>query len=817
MTPPGPQQFRPRHSRPAVPLAVALTAGILCHSFVVVSQGRLLISIAVGVTLAAIFLRVRLLGSLSLLATLFLVGVGFARREHYQFASDDIAQFVTDEPRLAEVELHLVDEPRLSAGPLSDPRPLPPKQNFLADVTAVRTWAGWVPATGRLPVNVNSPDPSLAAGQTIRALGALERPRPAANPGEFDWAAYYRDQRILATLTVNRIGNIHVVADPGPGPLTWLRLKARHLFAAGFTDDHATEYGLLRALVLGDRDPQLRDVQEEFQSVGVGYQLNVSGLHIAVLAGLVALACRVAGLRPRPRFVVTAGFVLLYGAVSLPSHSGFRSVMLTIALGIAFLCNRSAVRGQAIALVVVAMLLVHPMDVFSAGFQLSFAVVIAFAVVIPRFRQWSLDRRDIAAPPVPPTIAGRFFALVGRAAVYSVVAWVVTLPLVAYDFGLLTPWSPVVGLVLMPVIFLALTGGVLKIVFTLLWPSMAGVWATAAGRPMTAIQSLVHQSTRLPGSPVVAGTPPVWLIVGYYGLLVVPFVRVPKAFRKARWLSPVAGVLLICLLPRSPVAVTSTGLKLTLISLGAGQCAIVETPDGHADVFDAGSSTVPDVARKIIGPFLAAENVRRVDDIFLSHGDYDHISAAADLAAGYGARDVLTSFHFRKNSAGNEPDSELLDTLDRLDLPPHQIATGDRIDLGGGAVVTVLWPPQTGDLNSNNAGLVLQLTYAGRSILMPADIQDPAFAGLLLSPAALKSDVLIAPHHGSSESLTPAFLAAVHPGTIVSSNAARLTNKQKRFDGMVGSTPLLRTSKVGAITVTISPDGKITVGTFIHE
>ena len=158
-----------------------------------------------------------------------------------------------------------------------------------------------------------------------------------------------------------------------------------------------------------------------------------------------------------------------------------------------------------------------------------------------------------------------------------------------------------------------------------------------------------------------------------------------------------------------------------------------------------------------------------------------------------------------------------MDKLNTLNLPPHEIKQGDHIDFGNGCALDVLWPPPQGALNSNNAGLVLRLTYAGKSILFPADIQDPAFAGLLQNATSLKSDVLIAPHHGSSENLTLLFLKAVDPSMILSSNATRLTNKQKRFDIMAGSTPLYRTSNNGAITITITPDGKISVTTFLKK
>jgi competence protein ComEC len=302
-------------------------------------------------------------------------------------------------------------------------------------------------------------------------------------------------------------------------------------------------------------------------------------------------------------------------------------------------------------------------------------------------------------------------------------------------------------------------------------------------------------------------------------LLLVPLLpRIPGFTGRRRWIlrcAPVAGVFAIIFLPMFPSRGSADELHITLLSLGAGQCAVIEPPTGDPILFDAGSSSVSDLVSKIVGPFLRTEGRRHVDEVFLSHGDYDHISAAGEIAGTYGVHEFFISPHFRRNAEGNLPDQQLLETLDKLNLTPRIIQTGNHFDLPNDTHVDVLWPPADGEWNSNNAGLVLRLTYAGRTILFPADIQDPAFLGLLKHPEQLKADILIAPHHGSSEILTPQFLHAVAPQIILSSNAWTLTNKQKRFDIMAGSIPLYRTSVCGAIMITISKDGKISQSTFL--
>jgi competence protein ComEC len=824
----GPQNtsLGPLTRRPTVSFVILFALGVLFHEQVPIRPWFNITIATFLAAFAAVFYNRKIICTFFLAVAIVLCGITFAQREHFQFASSDIAQFATDEPHMCELELYLPDEPQLLAGPVAQ-RELPPKQVAIAEVRRIKTWAGWISAAGRLPVQIDQPNPALDAGQTVHALGMLQRPRAAMNPGEFDFAAYYRQQRILTTFTVTRSNNCKIVSGSSMPAVTWLREKARHLLAIGFTQSHGIDHALLKALLLGDRDPQLRDVQEEFVQTGVAYQISVSGMHIAILAGAVFLLCRWMRLRPRWSLAITLSFVLLYAAVSLPSHSGVRSVILCIAAAAAMCSGRPVDRAQMLAIGALVMLLWHPLDLFSVGFHLSFAVVIVFVILLPKLRDWDRQHQDLDAD-VSRTRATPVRAVLHwtkswglRALQYSLLAWVATLPLVAFHFGQLSPWAIVGGIVLLPVVIACLFAGALKILLTLCWPLGAGAWATAAGWPVEGLQFCAHVLTKLPGGMLPLAAPPMWLIVVYYILLLATVL--PEGLITGRWrwllrLAPllgIAAVLALPMLPRQAIAASNAGnLRITLLSLGAGQCAIVEPPGGHAFVFDAGSTTVPDLVNKIVEPFLRTEDQHSIDEVFLSHGDFDHISAAGQMAAMYDVHAVMTSYHFRRNAAGNIPDQMLLEELEKLNLPPHQIAMGDHFDLGSGAAVDCLWPPRTGELNSNNAGLVMRLTFAGRSVLFPADIQDPAFIGLLQHPAALKSDVLVAPHHGSSEDLTPAFLAAVAPQWIISSNASRLTNKQKRFNTMIGKIPLYRTSSCGAITVTITRQGAISIATF---
>jgi competence protein ComEC len=806
--------------RPAVAVALLLMLGILLHDRLPMQPHRFLVAATVLFLIAG-FVRRKIIAICCLSGLIIILGICVAQREHYQFQSNDIGAFATDEPHLTELQVRLIDDPQINTGPPGSQRLLPPKQTVRAEVQQIKTWTGWIAATGELPIEIEQIQPSLQAGQTVRMLGMLQRPRAAMNPGEFDWAKYYRQQRILAVFTVSRSGNIRIMSNGRFSCINWLRNKTRHALADGFTTQSSTQYALLDALVLGNRDPELRDIQDEFKQIGMGYQLNVSGMHIGLLAWSVFWCCRYMRLMPRNTLMITTAFVVLYATVSLPSHSGTRVAIVSIIVAVATYSSRSTDPKQLLALAIIAMLLWHPMDFYSLGFGLSFAVAIAFVLYLPKIQRWRqlrLNPDDVAKPETKgPSTLQKIRSRIWFALEAGTLAWLATLPLAAYFFGQTSPSAILGNLPMLPLVLLSLFSGVLKIFASLLWPRWSGIWAAIALRPVEWMQWFVHLQATIPAHSITLSAPPSWLIIVYYLLLVVPLFSF-----KWGWilrLVPLIGVFaLICWPLFHQTSSTNPGeLKLTLLSLGAGQCAVVEIPGESPVIFDAGSTTVSDVAQKIVEPFLRAEGDTQINEIFLSHGDFDHISAAGELTAGYNVHQVYTSYHFIKNSAGNIPDQVLLDELEKLNRTPKEIAIGDHFDLGNGAAVDVLWPPKAGDLNSNNAGLVLRLSYAGRSILFPADIQDPAFTGVLKNAEALASDVLIAPHHGSSEELTPAFLAAVHPQIILSSNFGRLTSKQRRFETMTDHVPLYRTPECGAITVTISKEGQISVSTYVKN
>lgn len=822
--------------RPALSAAAFLILGIVAHEWIAFPALYFFTVILLLITLALATRKNAIVSCTALATATMLLGALGARLQSLHFAPNEIAHFTSAERRLAHLELRILDPPRTVArvGPLrrgtNDTSANPVHQMTHAEALRVLTTGGWRPASGAMLLHIDNPQlrapTPLAIGQRITAFGMLQQPNPAMNPGEFDWADYYRDQRILTSLHVAHAENIEVLDDPGPSPLDRLRLAARELLGRGFSPHSSLDHALLRALVLGDKDPELRDIQDDFVRTGTSHHLAISGAHIVILGMFVFGVCRVLLLSPRLSVWIGLACVLLYGVVALPSPPVIRSVLLCLVFGFGLLTGRSRDGVQFLAVSIFAMLVYQPLDLYNAGFQLSFGTVLGLMTLtnpaIAFLRSFEDPDVKIARSFRPPTgwTATWLHARNGmiNVVVAGIVAWAVSAPLIAVLFRQLNPWAIPGSLILAPVVALALMAGLLKILLTLVMPFLAESFATIAAVPVAGMRHIVDWLAGIPGSelPILM---PVALAVALYLLLFLPLFLRGTRFRWCVRCSPAAALAVIFALPLlaawSPRTPSETDLRVTLLSVGAGQCAAVHLPSGKVILIDAGSSTIADLHGRVIERYLRHLGRRRVDSLFISHANYDHYSAVPALLTDAAVRDIYLTPHFARHARDSAPARSLLQAAQSNRTHLHHLSAGQSIPLDDETNLHVLWPPREHfALNPNDSSLVLRLECRGRSILFTGDIQESAQRLLLAQPDPLRADILIAPHHGSTEATTAAFLQAVNPLYIVSSNDHTLSQKQRKLESLCAPRPLLRTHVHGAITITIDPAGKLSVRTF---
>lgn len=819
---------------PALPVALAMIGGVaagrsLHFELAWLPESPWLFVAGAIACLAVAFRRLdrEWLSSLLLLASIVLGAVAATQLAAFRYPADHVTHYVADGARLAQLRLYLPNEPRLRSLNTGERFARPPRQATLATVMEILTTTGWRRASGDVLVQIAQPHPTLAAGQTVEAIGMLERPGIAMNPGQFDWQRYYRERGILNSFQVRRADHLTILSSEAAPLLTRWREEVRALLASGFSPERKLDHALLAALVLGDYDPELRDVKEQFRKTGTSHHLAISGMHVALVGGLIFLLARLIGFGPRACWLAALVIVTFYGCVAVPSPPVLRAVILFAVAAVAFLSARFTSPLQMLMLTVVIMLAIHPLDLFNAGFQLSFGTVLGLVLLSDRLAaRWRGDDQPIFLPDEIARMSLRQRAArwadnaTVRMVCAGVIAWMVSMPLVAAHFTQLNPWQVPASIALGPIVTVSLFAGVAKIAFTWLLPSSAGFFANIAAGSTALMRWLVAQLARLPLSDVPLAAPPAWLVALCWIALALVIVRWRFASVRLASFALLAfafGWMLI-----APYwlgggnALAAGQMRVTLMSVGAGQCALVEPSGERAVMIDCGSDSLTDLTNNVVAPVLRERGRTSVDTIFVSHADTDHYGGVAEIAGSYGTREVVVADSFGVRAGTNSAGSRAMAALTAIDLPPRVARPGDRVPLGKDSAIEILWPPPGAALEDNDESMVVRLWKGDRSILFAGDIQTAGMKGLLASGIDLHSDVLVAPHHGSSEDVTPTFVAAVAPRWVVASDDRTPSGKQKRFDAMMATQhrPLFRTHDYGAITLVIDAGGAMRIEGF---
>jgi competence protein ComEC len=282
------------------------------------------------------------------------------------------------------------------------------------------------------------------------------------------------------------------------------------------------------------------------------------------------------------------------------------------------------------------------------------------------------------------------------------------------------------------------------------------------------------------------------------GLLGGAVLLLPMPWR-LRWLG--LPLLLPLLSPAVPQPAPG-GFEFVAADIGQGTAALVRTRS-HLLVYDTGPQTSPeaDAGQRVLLPLLRARGETAVDLLVLSHRDTDHVGGAASLLAG--AR-VLAS------TSSLADDHPL-----RASLPQHRRCDAGQRWVWDGVQFEVLHPlPQDHAVQtkSNALSCVLMISAAdGRRLLLTGDIEAAQEAALVARiGTALRSEVLLVPHHGSRTSSTPAFIDAVAPRVAVVQAAYRSRFGHPAPDVVARYTgrgiTVLRSDRCGAWTWPASPE-----------
>ena len=786
-------------NHPFVPVVACYALGLLLARAISLPP-TVLFATAAGVILGALIWPVARYGLLLVLVVL--AGLCHLTCRLSVMAPHDLRHLMADRTELATIRGRLRETPTWR---LQDRRGVE-TTHTLATLEVVQLRRGRTTQSASGCVLVRTPGrlgEEFFAGRLVEVEGILSRPKGPAADGLFDYRQYLQWLGIYYQLTAARAGDWRLVPDPGsPSQPPWsdgFTQWAQRTMSRGLpVEDESLR--LLWAMALGWKTALTPEVSLPFMQTGTMHIFAISGLHIALICSILVSVLRVVRLPRGACGLVVIPLIWFYTGATGWQASAIRSTIMMTVIIAGWALRRPGDLVNSLASAGFVILVWDPTQLFQAGFQLSFFVVLSIALLLPPFERWR-QRLLQTDPLLPEDLRPAWRRRLDPALHYlttalatSLAAWIGSLPLIAYYFHLATPVSLLANLVIVPLSSLALMCNLGSLVCGPVCEGLSVLFNHSGWFWMELMVRLSHWLADLPGAYFYVRSPTALEFLLFYGVIFGWLSGWLTRPARRWWTITVLGGLSVAWLIQFWQAAGTT--RLTVLAVGGGDALFLNAPGwSQPSLIDAGSESA---AQFIVSPFVQAQGVSRLAQLVLTHGDARHIGGASNVIQEFKPQAVTVSpAPFRSavyRRLVKAPESQPLSAR-------PVVRRGDR------AGPWMVLHPSAGDRFSlaDDSALVLRGEWSAVRVLLLSDLGRLGQRALIEREADLRAEIVVSGLPAKGEPLSDELLDQIRPQLIILSTGDYPVSEQ-------GNAQLLdRLRRAGALVVDTCRDGSVTL------
>lgn len=627
-------------------------------------------------------------------------------------------------------------------------------------------------------------------GQYIVINGVLEKPMPATNPGGYDARRYWRSQGIFYQIRANKL--IEIVRE-SEGIIHKINQWQEKLLAVLAEKLNAEHYQLMQGLLFGEKGALDEDLYSDGQKLGIAHVFAVSGLHVGFIAG--GLMGILALLRLERSFWAVGMMILFLSVYCLMTDmtaSALRAAVMTVMglLAVRWLRYRDIYTIMAFAALVI--LLYNPFLITAVGFQLSFGSTLGLVYCYPILA----EKLSFVKPKALRNVLA-----------VSLAAQLGSMPLIAYHFYMISLFSPLVNVLVVPVIGILVPLVLLALTMALILPVFGEILFLPAEMLIYLLLKGIDGFTALWGTGHFYLGRPHWLgILLYLALLIIWRNQWLKGWSKGvRYSFSLMALAAIFFFWRPPEIISP---QITYLDVGQGSSAVAELKDNRCFVFDGGLKS------DVTAGYLRYRGINRIDAVVLSHNDEDHSTGIRHLLRDF----QVDYFILNQNTVDDEIIVELLDLARKRKIKVLFPQKATTLKSGVDATLTLLPVGEFTKDDTNSRQLVAVFTVDDQNIIFPGDLSAKHLENLVKNLPSI--DIWTVPHHGSKNSHSEYFYQKLKPKAAIIS--AGRNNRYGHPHQIVLDTlakekiPYWRTDLCGAITIRLEGE-KLIVETYLSE
>lgn len=599
---------------------------------------------------------------------------------------------------------------------------------------------------------------SLRYGDVIKVYGTPQLPPLPSNPGEFN---YRRHLNLNGQYLIFKLDRGTKVIKIFSGKGNWIQNNIFEPTRENIRETINTYLNkqasaIVNALILGERGNLEDGLLSDFQKTGVVHVLAISGLHvgfIALLLHFILMILRV------PKTIIMALIVLFL--VFFVALVNFKAPVVRASLMITFYyVSKVLMRPQnplnTTALAAIVILLFHPAQLFLPGFQYSFAAVFGLIIGNSCFKNLMafINKKRLWFSYINKYLRKPFIA--------SLSAILATVPLTLYYFGCLQIGALVANIFVIPAIGVIVFLSILFLTFSLSSLLPAAGTAVVIENLINGMIAVISAFSDLPFIQINTGQPALWQLM-FVGLGI-------GLIFNYKWKKARTGLLILIslfLIIHFLGMRSESDLKITFLSVGQGDAALIYFPGGKVALVDAGNNGFGfDAGERYVDPVLKNYGTNHINYLIGSHPHSDHIGGFEYIIDNYSVdtlviADVEVESHlFRR----------ILNKAQLKNVYIKRIHRGDMLNADKNVRMYILHPSdffEKVNINSgqsiNNSSIVIKMVHGKNSLLLMGDSEEEAEKDLLRYQDFLQSNILKVGHHGSKTSSYESFIDQVKP------------------------------------------------------
>jgi len=618
--------------------------------------------------------------------------------------------------------------------------------------------------------------PRYNYGDLLEVNGKLETPPEFE---DFDYRDYLARQGIGSIINYPQMS---LLATGQGNPIqAWVYDVRGELSSALENALPEPEAALAQGILLGRRASLPDDLRQDLNDTNTSHLVAVSGYNVTLVAGLfIGGLAWLIGRRPAAWLALLAiiGYAALVGGQPSVQRAAIMGGMYVVAIAL----GRQSGALQGLALAGAGMTAFDPLLMKDISFQLSFASTLGLVLFAPAVR--ARLEEALARGSSDRELAGPLRGVIELLAV-TVAAVAFTLPITAVNFHRISLIAIPANLLTVPAFPLIMIASALTAVGGMIAAPIGTFLGWLTYIPVAYLVHVVRLLADLPFAAAsvdglttshalayyaaLAGV--VWLTAHRPAKLTLP--RAPAwasdlltSLARPLAVLPTLGIAIVLALASVLVwlvILDSPGdrLSVTFLDVGQGDAILIRSPSGHNILVDGGPNG--EAITTALGRHLPFWD-RHLHLVVLTHPDQDHLAGLVTVLERYDVDQVLAPA-----LADDSPTVRAWqEAIAARDIPQREAFAGQWLDLGDGARLSVVYPPQEAPTaDEDDSSLVLKVSLGDAAFLLTGDIGPEGEASLVSNHADLRAPVLKVAHHGSRTSTSAAFLAAVQPLTAV--------------------------------------------------